>query len=88
MIGNGETQESPAELQQLRHEIAIDLIDSPGVFGGRVDRFNPLNELGLGLEESLLLAHDHGVPPGRGEHVGVVTDVPPEGNRFPHPLSS
>ncbi len=53
-----------------------------------MDRIDELIELGLGLEEGLLLVHDHGGSLGRGEHAGLVTDVLPQGSHFFHPPSS
>ncbi|WP_406694425.1 hypothetical protein V5E97_25450 [Singulisphaera sp. Ch08] len=88
VVRDEEIQEGQSEIEQLRQEIAFDLIDPPRGYGGRVDRFNQLIELDLSLEESLLLIHDHGGSLGRGEHSGVVTDVLPQGSHFFHPLSS
>ena len=65
-----------------------DLIDPAGLFNGLIDGSNELIELGLGLEDRLLFADDHGGSLGRGEHVGLVTDVLPQGSHFFQTLSS
>ena len=58
------------------------------MFDGVMDGGDKLIELGLGLEEGLLLAHDHGGSLGRVEHAGLVTHVLPQGSHLFHPLSS
>ena len=88
VTGDDEIQEGQSQFEQLRHEVALDLVDPPTLFDGRMDRVDKLLELGLGLEECLLVVHDHGGSLGRGEHFGLVTDVLPQGSHFFHPLSS
>ena len=88
VLRDEEIQEGQAEVEQLRHEVALDLIDPPVSLDGRMDGIDELPELGLGLEEGLFLVHDHGGSLGRGEQLGLVTDVLPQGSHFFHPLSS
>lgn len=88
VLGDEEVQEGQSEAEQLSHQVAFDLIDPPGFFDGRTNGFDELIELGLGLEEGLLLVHDHGGSLGRAEHAGLVTDVLPQGSRLFHPLAS
>jgi hypothetical protein len=88
MACDEEIQEGQPEVEQLRHEVAFDLINPATFFDGRMDGFDQLLELGLGLKESLLLVDDHDGSLGRGERFGLVTDVLPQGNHFFHTLSS
>ena len=57
------------------------------VVGGVADGVEELVELLVGLEEGLLLAHDHGGSLGRAKHRSGVTDVLPQGSHVDQTLS-
>ena len=55
-------QENPGEpdAEQPEHDVLLDQVGPLGLVGGLADGVEELVELLVGLEEGLLLAHDHG----------------------------